>query len=43
VVLQSSVEAVTVRYRPVESRGTGVDTVTSYSLAVRDEDDPVLD
>jgi hypothetical protein len=43
VVLQSSVEAVTVRYRPAEGRGTGVDTVNSRSLAIRDDVDPVLD
>jgi hypothetical protein len=43
IVLHASLKAVTVRYRPADSRGTGVDTVTGYSLAVRDDDDPYLD
>jgi hypothetical protein len=43
IVLHLSLEAVTVRYRPAEGRGTGVDTVTGQSLAVRNDDDPFLD
>jgi hypothetical protein len=43
IVLHSSHKAVTVRYRPAEGRGTGVDTVTVHSLAIRDDDDPFLD
>jgi len=43
VVLSSSTKAVTVRYRPSESRGTGVDTVTGDSIAARDDDDGFLD
>jgi hypothetical protein len=43
IVLSSSPKAVTVRYRPAESRGTGVDTVTGASIASRDEDDGFLD
>jgi hypothetical protein len=43
IVLHSSAEAATVRYRPAEGRGTGVDTVTANSLAPRDDDDPFLD
>jgi hypothetical protein len=35
--------AVTVRYRPAEGRGTGVDTVTGLSLTVRDDEDTLLD
>lgn len=42
-VVYSSATAVTVRYRPAESRGTGVDTVTVHSIAPRDDDDPFLD
>ena len=43
IVLHSSSKAVTVRYRPAEGRGTGVDTVTGDSLAMRIDDDPFLD
>ena len=43
IVLHSSPKAVTVRYRPAEGRGTGVDTVTGHSLALRHDDDPFLD
>jgi hypothetical protein len=43
VVLHASARAVTVRYRPAEGRGTGVDTVTCHNLAARDDDDPYLD
>jgi len=43
VVLHSSVKAVLVRYRPADGPGTGVDTVTSESLAARTDPDPVLD
>jgi len=43
IVLHSSSQAVTVRYRPSEGRGTGVDTVTAQSLAMRTDDDPFLD
>jgi hypothetical protein len=43
VVLYSSATAVTVRYRPGESYGTAVDTVTCFSLVGRDDDDPYLD
>jgi hypothetical protein len=43
IVLHSSPQAVTVRYRPAEGRGTGVDTVTVHSIAARNDDDPFLD
>jgi hypothetical protein len=43
IVLYGSPQAVTVRYRPADGAGTGVDTVTSRSLAVRDDNDPCLD
>jgi hypothetical protein len=43
VVLHSSQDAATVRYRPAEGRGTGVDTVTKECLALREDDDPFLD
>jgi hypothetical protein len=43
VVLQYSPRAVTVRYRPAVGAGTGVDTVTVRSLALREEEDPGLD
>ncbi|PZG21835.1 hypothetical protein C1I95_06650 [Micromonospora craterilacus] len=43
VILQSSPEAATVRYRPAEARGTGVDTVIASSLTARDDHDPLLD
>ena len=42
-VLHSTAKAATVRYRPAAGRGTGVDTVTANSLALRDDDDPFLD
>jgi hypothetical protein len=43
VVMNSSDRAVTVRYRPTEARGTGVDTVTRDLLALRDIEDPYVD
>ncbi len=43
VILHSSAEAATVRYRPAEARGTGVDTVIARDLTARDDDDPLLD
>lgn len=43
IVLYRSPQAVTIRYRPADGAGTGVDTVTSRSLAVRDDNDPCLD
>jgi hypothetical protein len=43
VVLHRSSQAVTVRYRPADGPGTGVDTVTARSVAVRDDSDPFLD
>jgi hypothetical protein len=43
IVLSASPKAVTVRYRPAESRGTGVDTLTAPSIAIRDEEDEFLD
>lgn len=44
VVLQASRDAVTVRYRPAEGRGTGVDTVSGGDfLLARDDEDPYLD
>jgi len=44
VVLHSSPNAVTVRYRPAEGRGTGVDTVSGGDfLVAREEEDPFLD
>ncbi|WP_433528314.1 hypothetical protein ACQPYA_18365 [Micromonospora sp. CA-263727] len=43
IILQSSAEASTVRYRPAEARGTGVDTVVAKNLTPRDDDDPLLD
>jgi hypothetical protein len=43
VVLTISSQALTVRYRPGQGRGTGVDTVTGASVAARTDADPVLD
>ena len=43
VVLHRSAQAVMVRYRPADGPGTGVDTVTARSLAIRDEVEPFLD
>lgn len=43
VVLSSSTKAVSVRYRPTDSRGTAVDTVLPDKLVPRDEDDPYVD
>jgi hypothetical protein len=43
IVMYCSTKAATVRYRPTEARGTGVDTVTAVNLAARDDDDPFLD
>ena len=39
IVLTCSPIAVTVRYRPTGGPGTGVDTVTFGSLAIREEHD----
>ncbi|WBB68427.1 hypothetical protein [Micromonospora sp. WMMD812] len=43
IVLQSNASAATVRYRPSETIGTGVDTVTRNSLRPRHDHDPYLD
>ena len=43
VVLHRSPRAVTIRYRPADGPGTGVDTVTARSLTLRDDDDPGID
>jgi hypothetical protein len=43
VVLHRSARAVTVRYRPADGPGTGVDTVTARSLKLRVDDDPGID
>ncbi len=43
LVLNRSPRAVTVRYRPADGAGTGVDTVTAASLAARIDPDPCLD
>lgn len=43
VVLQRSSMAVTVRYRPADGPGTGVDTVSGHLLAARADRDPCLD
>lgn len=43
VVESASPRAATVTYRPENSRGTGVDTLTAIYLLPREEEDPVLD
>ncbi|MEV4202135.1 hypothetical protein [Micromonospora globbae] len=43
VILCSSRSAATLRYRPAETVGTAVDTVTSHSLRPRHDEDPYLD
>lgn len=43
VVEASSPYAVTVTYRPPDTRGTGVDTLTAAYLLPRHDEDPVLD
>ncbi|GAA0735539.1 hypothetical protein Drose_19570 [Dactylosporangium roseum] len=43
IVLCSSPDAATVRYRPNDGRGTSVDTVTAVTLTTRDAADPLLD
>jgi len=43
VVEVASARAATVTYRPGDSWGTAVDTLTAESLFVRDDADPVLD
>ncbi len=43
VIEAVSSRAATVTYRPDNSRGTGVDTITAIYLMPREEDDPVLD
>jgi hypothetical protein len=43
VVEYVSARAATVTYRPANSRGTGVDTLTAAYLMSRDDLDPVLD
>jgi hypothetical protein len=40
IVLCGSAKAVTVRYRPADGPGTGVDTVTPTSIQLRAEPDP---
>lgn len=43
VVEAASPQAVTVTYRPSDSRGTGVDTLTAAYLVPREDTDPLLD
>ena len=43
VVETSSPYAVTVTYRPPDTRGTGVDTLTATYLLPRHDEDPLLD
>ena len=43
VIERASTRAATVIYRPGDSWGTAVDTLTAESLFVRDDADPVLD
>ena len=43
VIEAASPRAVTVTYRPVASRGTGVDTFTAPYVAARYSEDPALD
>ncbi|GGM54381.1 hypothetical protein ACFFX1_50915 [Dactylosporangium sucinum] len=43
IVVCSSPDAATVRYRPTEGRGTGVDTVTAEDVTTRSDADPLLD
>lgn len=43
VIETVSSRAATVTYRPSDSRGTGVDTLTAPYLLPREEEDPVLD
>ncbi|MEV4760905.1 hypothetical protein AB0J86_38180 [Micromonospora sp. NPDC049559] len=43
VVETTSAQAATVTYRPRDSRGTGVDTLTARYLLPRAEIDPMLD
>ncbi|RKN52021.1 hypothetical protein D7193_25930 [Micromonospora costi] len=43
VILCSNRSAATLRYRPAETVGTAVDTVTANSLRPRHDDDPYLD
>lgn len=43
VVERSSPLAVTVTYRPPDTRGTGVDTLTAAYLLPREDEDPLLD
>lgn len=40
IVLNSSVQAAVVRYRPTESCATAVDTVMAHNLVHRDDADP---
>jgi len=43
IVLSASARAVTVRYRPTDSRGAGVDTATAIDLQHRGTVDALLD
>lgn len=43
VIESVSSRAATVTYRPPNSRGTGVDTLTAVYLLPREEEDPLLD
>jgi hypothetical protein len=43
IVEKSSTRAATVTYRPTNTRGTGVDTLTAQYLYTRVDNDPVLD
>lgn len=40
-ILAASAAAATVRYRPVDTRGTAVDTVLAVCLVRRVDDDPI--
>jgi hypothetical protein len=43
VIEAASPRAAMVTYRPGESRGTGVDTLTAQFVLARDDRDPLLD
>ena len=43
IVINSSVQAAVVRYRPSESCATAVDTVMAHNLLHRDDPDPDVD
>jgi hypothetical protein len=43
VIEAASTRAAMVTYRPSDSRGTGVDTLTAQLILARDERDPLID